>query len=169
MNSNEDQMIAQLERELLSLAPLPPDPALLLRLERTMHDPVLDRAPAAAKVIPFRKPQPAAMEHNQPNWKPWAAVAACAAVATGAVTWKHGQIQAQNALAASPKFISSPVQSQLQRVQQGNLILDPKGGLMRQMRLEINNQQHFEDRVNGALLEIRYPTTQEILVVEPVQ
>jgi hypothetical protein len=187
MNPNEDQMLAQLERELFSLQPLPPDPSLMLRLERTLHDPVLDRAstaPAAQKIVPFRKanaPVEAATGHNQVAWKPWAAVAACAAVATTAVTWKHNQLkelQANSRFVAGgsnsnngprSNYIPKNMESKVQGVSSGGLRLDPQRGLMREVRVEFNNQQEYVDPHTGSKLEIRYPSVEEIFVLEPVQ
>ncbi len=181
MNPNEDQMLAQLERELFSLQPLPPDPSLMLRLERTLHDPVLDRAPASQKIVPFHKPiAPASVApgHNQVAWKPWAAVAACAAVATTAVTWKHNQLkelQANSRFVAggssSPKsnYIPRNMESKVQGVSSGGLKLDPQRGLMREVRVEFNNHQEYVDPDTGSKLEIRYPSVEEIFVLEPVQ
>ena len=176
MNPNEDQMLAQLERELLSLQPLPPDPALLCRIERALHDPIMDRAPAKKKIVSFPAPVSAdAKNQNQVAWKPWAAVAACAAVATTAVTWKHNQLEAlEKSLAlknadSQSNFIPQGTLSQFRSVQPGNLVVDPQRGLMRTIRVEFNNQQQYVDPATNAVLRIGVPSVQEILVSEPVQ
>ena len=177
MNPNEDLMLAQLERELRSLQPLPPDPTLVSRLERALHDPIMDRAPTAQNIVPFTLPKasPASAGHNQVSWKPWAAVAACAAVATGAVTWKHNQLAALEAgvtafkPASRTNFIPKGVETQFQNVSQGALVVDPHRGLMRQLRVEFNNQQEFIDVNTGSVMRIVQPVVQEILVSEPVQ
>ncbi len=173
-------MLAQLEGELRSLQPLPPDPTLVNRIERALHDPILDRAPSAQNIVPFTLPKatpatPAVAVHNQIAWKPWAAVAACAAVATGAVTWKHNQLAALDAGITAFKpinrtnFVPQGVETQFQNVSQGALVVDPHRGLMRQLRVEFNNQQEYIDVNTGSVMRIVQPVVQEILVSEPVQ
>ena len=175
MNSNNDPTMDLLERELRSLQPLPPDPALMLRLQRAMTESMQDRAPTT-KIISF--PQQSTKEENRVSMKPWAAVAACAVAATGAITWNQSRLAAENAALANtntvgkpfvPQYVQKSSDSQFHRVQQGELVIDPKNGVMRKLRFEFNNRQQYVDPSSGALLEVRYPSEEEVLIFEPVQ
>ena len=173
MNSNNDPTMDLLERELRNLQPLPPDPAFMNRLQRAMTEPMQDRAPTT-NIISF--PQKSTKEENRVSLKPWAAVAACAVAATGAITWNQSRLAADNAALANsagkpfvPQYVQKSSDSQFHRVQQGELVIDPKNGVMRKLRFEFNNRQQYVDPSSGALLEVRYPSEEEVFILEPVQ
>jgi hypothetical protein len=169
MNSPEDALNAALEHELRSLQPLPPDPDFMNRLTRRMEEPFADRAPTQ-KIITFPQDKAPSARSTRNSW---IAVAACATLATIAITWNQARLAKEADVIAetphTPKFIPQSVNSQFHRVQEGGLIVDPEKGVMRKVRFEFNNSQQFIDPVNGSKLEIRYPSTEEILLQEPMQ
>ena len=140
-----------------------------------MSEPLVDRAPTT-KIISFQEAA-AAKEANRIAVKPWLAVAACAAVVTGGVTWNQARLAKENTIAASqptitpqvPQYVQKSSQSQFQGVHQAGLVFDPTHGPMRKVRFQFDNHEQFVDPSNGARIEIRYPSQQEILIVEPVQ
>lgn len=172
MNQNEDHLIAQFENELRSLRPLPADPDFMVRLERRMNGPITTPL-EGTKIVPF--PQTSGSNSNRVPLKPWAAVAACAAVATGAVMWNQSRLanQANVAFVPTPKPKNSPYvqqssNSRFQGVHEAGMVVDPTKGPMRRLRVEFNNQQQFLDTSNGSLFEIIIPSTEEVLIPEPV-
>ena len=159
-----------LETELRSLALLPPDPDLMARLERKMN------APAPGNIISM--PAAPRGKENHVALKPWLAVAACAVVATGAVTWKQRQLSQEHnvitetlptGISPASQFVPQGTNNQFQRVNTSGLIVDPERGPMRKVRFEFNTSQQFIDPADGTRLEVSYPSHQEILVIEPVQ
>lgn len=158
MNPHQNPQLAQLERELQSLLPLPPDPALNLRIQRSLSQPVL-KSTNPKNVIPL---------------KPWLAVAACAVASVGAVTWHQARMAKSNTIVATPSndqpsgFVQKSSQTHFNSIQHTPIIVDPQHGPMRKVSVQFNNLEQFENP-NGSRIEIQYPSWKEIWVPEPVQ
>lgn len=157
MNPHDPQL-AQLERELHSLLPLPPDPALHLRIQRGLSQRTLETT-KPKNVIPL---------------KPWLAVAACAVASVGAVTWHQARLANSNAIVSAPSndqpsgFVQKSSQTQFNDIQQAPIIVDPLHGPMQKVSVQFENREQFENP-KGARIEIHYPSYQEIWVPAPVQ
>lgn len=191
MNENEDHGLAQLERELRSLEPLGPDPLFGARLEKGMAAapsarPLGGSAPASSRsVLTFP---------TWRRWAPWAVAAAVTVVVThprlfhstpeplaGTETENSPPVQptpkttsiaaananAKTAVALQPRLIPMGTDRQFRRVRDGGLQVEDNR-LMRRVHLDYNNREQYRDPQNGSTLEVTFPSTEEVWVVEPV-